>query len=278
MYNPIEMPYYYKSLKRFQNFVDTIFDTSINYYEQNKRAIDNLKKDFNKDIIIDNNDNIILSKDFLKKEIYHSLNIEGYDINHIDIDNFFENKLLNKEKYLIISSYYHTLILIFNDLIKNKKDILSLDVLKKINYYTFFDCFQNQNPKIELEQHDFRKNPVRMNGSDDYFPDYSKDEIIDMVEYVFQKARQIDNDFMKWIFLHFCIIPIQPFQDWNGRLSRFLMNITFFQNTYNWLSIHQHNYRLKYCSSWKYIPQENMQAIKDIFNQFINFIYLNMKS
>jgi len=267
------------SVKRFKWFIDYI----INYTKEQFFTNYKLREKF-KSFNFEDYDTIKSS--IYKKqteEIYHSTTIEWYKVEEEEVEYILTWKtpiyIKNKEQEdlfekkitetLIIKSYKKTLDYIVDNIIKNGVDI-DIDLIKKINYYTFFEY--NKNNKINFEDYNIRNHRVSMHWSDWYTPPETKEEIYDILNYLFSKINIIQNPILKSFLIHFLMIPIQPFWDWNWRLSRFLMNIILTQNWIRWIIITDHKYRLKYLSNWKYINTMEYEKIIPTYNDFISYL------
>lgn len=224
--------------------------------------------------------NIILHKN---SDIYHSTTIEGY---HTDMDevkfinewilpNYLETPaeketyIANIENKAVLKSYKRALEMILDDYLCKEKDLWKEDLVK-INYFEFIEGFEQQNKK--LSDHNYRNHIVRMNGCEGFLPPETIWEIDALVDYLFEKLKEINNYLLKGIACHFLLVPIQPFWDGNWRLSRFVMNILFSFWGYKWVTIDKHDYRLLFLSSYGLSEDYKYQEILDIYRKFINFI------
>lgn len=263
---------------KMKELIDKIIDFNI-WLEKEMKIWKHLKTYTNEEIITNINKEKI-------NNIFHWLSIEWYKITREQvewIENWtFQSNLnsdseedkkydsnLSLENELIIKSYKKTLEMIINDyLFKNKE--FSKDDLVKINYYEFIEAYERN--WIKLEDHNYRKHIVRMNGCFWFTPPETIKEIDILVDYLFEKIKDIDNYFLKGVAFHFLLVPIQPFWDWNGRLSRFMMNIFFSLWNYKWIVIDQHDYRLQYLSSYWLIETFKYNELVDVYVKFLNFI------
>lgn len=217
------------------------------------------------------------------KDIYHSTTIEGYKISPDEVDfvhrGVFPNWIKTKEeqeKYIskienidIIKSYKKTFEMIMREYLC-KPQTITKDDLVKINYYEFIEGYIKNN--TSLNEHNYRNHVVRMNKCEGFLPVESIAEIDELVDYLLNKIQEIKNYFIKWIALHFLLVPIQPFWDGNGRLSRFLMNILFSWWGYKWITITNHNYRLEFLSSYGFVETGELEKLTQVFEKFIVFM------
>lgn len=249
---------------RHKKMIDTIINFSCEFENKLQNELLNIET-FNLDII--------KQIDFVN-EIYNSLSIEWYNIKLNDVKNI-NNWLWNQfdsniEEYWIIKSYKRTLEMIINDYLW-KNINFSKDDIVKINYYEFIEFFENRWEK--LIDHNYRNHRVWMKWCDWFIPVDEIWKIDILVDYLFKEIQKIKNKLIQWIALHFLMIPIQPFWDWNWRLSRFLMNITFSNWWYQWCTIDQHNYRLLFLSSYNLINEEKYNELLEVYVNFMNFIF-----
>ena len=260
---------------RMKEMIDKIID--FNIWLEKEMKIWRYLKTYTKEEIITN-----INKEKID-DIFHWLSIEWYNITREQVewiekwtfqssfksDSKSNNSELSIENDIIIKSYKRTLEMIINNyLFKNKE--FSKDDLVKINYYEFVEAYEKN--WIKLEDHNYRKHIVRMNGCVWYTPPETINEIDILVDYLFERIKEIDNYLLKWIAFHFLLVPIQPFWDWNGRLSRFMMNIFFSLWKYKWVVIDQHDYRLQYLSSYWLIENYKYDELVDVYIKFLNFI------
>lgn len=263
---------------KMKEMIDEIINFNI-WLEKEMKIWKHLKTYTNEEIITNINKEKI-------NNIFHWLSIEWYKITREQVEwiekwtfqsnlnsDSEENKKydsnLSLENELIIKSYKRTFEMIVNDYLFNDKEF-SKDDLVKINYYEFIEAYERN--WIKLEDHNYRKHIVRMNGCFWFTPPETINEIDILVDYLFERIKEIDNYLLKWIAFHFLLVPIQPFWDWNGRLSRFMMNIFFSLWNYKWIVIDQHDYRLQYLSSYWLIETFKYTELVDVYVKFLNFI------
>ena len=266
------------TITRMKELIDKIIDFNISLDKEMK--IWKYLKTYTKEEIITN-----INKEKID-DIFHWLSIEWYHITREQVESIekwtFQSNInsdneengnsdsrLSIENEIIIKSYKRTLEMIINNyLFKNKE--FSKDDLVKINYYEFVEAYEKN--WIKLEDHNYRKHIVRMNSCFWFTPPETINEIDVLVDYLFERIKEIDNYLLKWIAFHFLLVPIQPFWDWNGRLSRFMMNIFFSLWKYKWVVIDQHDYRLQYLSSYWLIENNKYNELVDVYVKFLNFI------
>lgn len=260
---------------RHKQMIDEIINFTVEFEQKWKHIVESLKK-YTLDEI----------KEEIKKDkandIYHSTTIEWYKINKDDVlyindwilpEYIDKSQVQEYEKKIsdvwIIRSYKRTLEMIIDEYLwKNKQ--LTKDDLVKINFYEFIE-FHEQRWEF-LVDHNYRNHIVRMNWTEWYLPVETISKIDILVDYLFENLNKIQNHLLRWIVLHFLMIPIQPFSDWNWRLSRFLMNIEFSNWWYKWCTIDKHDYRLEFLSSYWYINEDDYESLKKVYIRFISFI------
>lgn len=217
------------------------------------------------------------------KDIYHSTTIEGYEISPDEVNfvlnGVFPNWILSMVEQIeyiskilnidIIKSYKRAFEMIMEEYLWKPKQ-LTKDDLVKINYYEFIEWYVKNNKP--LNEHNYRNHIVRMNKCEWFLPVESIAEIDELVDYLLNKIQILNNNFIKWITLHFLLVPIQPFWDGNGRLSRFLMNIIFSWGWYKWITITDHAYRLKFLSSYGLVETGELEKLSQVFEKFVEFI------
>lgn len=250
-----------------KKMIDSIIDFSIEVENKLKNKISDIKKENSNDIkeqLIKNSNN----------EIFHSVSIEWYKININDVEKI-NSWLWNQysseiEEFWIIKSYKRALEMIIQNYLWKNKKITKEDILA-INYYEFIEFYESRWEK--LEDHNYRNHRVWMNYCFWYTPVDSLFKIDILVDYLLENIDKIENHLIRWIALHFLMVPIQPFWDWNWRLSRFLMNITFSNWWYKWCTIDKHDYRREFLSSYWLINEWKYDELLKVYIRFISFIF-----
>lgn len=250
---------------RMKEMIDEIINFNV-WLEKEMKIWEYLKTYSNEEIITNINKEKI-------NDIFHWLSIEWYNITREQVELIEKNEKIDSklsiENELVMKSYKRTFEMIVKDYLFNDKEF-SKDDLVKINYYEFIEAYEKN--WIKLEDHNYRKHIVGMNGCFWFTPPETIWEIDILVDYLFERIKEIDNYLLKWIAFHFLLVPIQPFWDWNGRLSRFMMNIFFSLWNYKWVVINQHDYRLQYLSSYWLIENYKYDELVDVYVKFLNFI------
>lgn len=264
------MNYYLENsqeILRNKKMIDSIIDFSVEFENKLKNEISDIKKENSNDIkdqLIKNSNN----------EIFHSVSIEWYKINIKDVEKI-NSWLWNQysseiEEFWIIKSYKRALEMIIQNYLWKNKKITKEDILA-INYYEFIEFYESRWEK--LEDHNYRNHRVWMNYCFWYTPVDSLLKIDILVDYLLENINKIENHLIRWIALHFLMVPIQPFWDWNWRLSRFLMNITFSNWWYKWGTIDKHDYRREFLSSYWLINEWKYDELLKVYIRFISFIF-----
>lgn len=218
----------------------------------------------------------ISSEKYQKKEVYYHTITEWYDIDMEEVEyiyNWWAKNIdkVKKEKienYLLVQSYKQ----LFQDIIKilkswiKEENLYSFDFIKNINYWIFQEMFKIQNK--DRKEYWFRNHTVKMNHSEWYLPPETTSEILDMLEILFKYTKQIKHPFLRWIFFHFFYVPIQWFWDGNWRTARILNNFIWTLNWYQWITIKNTKYRIKYLSNRKHLALWNKD---ELYKDFINF-------
>jgi Fic family protein len=170
------------------------------------------------------------------EDTYHSLTIEGYTVTQSLI------------RFLETHEPSHKYEATLKDQLAAKGFMNTLDYIKKLNdaKFTISETLARKlfeelwkpslNAKvIDVERDVYRKHLVSIKGSMYVPPNYEK--IPFLLNELFKYTKDIDNGFLLGIFLHYFYVSIHPHSDGNGRISRFLMNIAFINDSYNWLTI-----------------------------------------
>jgi Fic family protein len=114
----------------------------------------------------------------------------------------------------------------------------------------------------------YRKHLVSIKGSMYVPPNYEK--IPFLLNELFKYTKDLDNGFLLGIFLHYFYVSIHPHSDGNGRISRFLMNIAFINDSYNWLTIKSERRN-------DYFKALERSQLEDDISYFVEFIISEIK-
>lgn len=256
------------SLYKYYNIFDSVFE-----------ILDEFKDLDNKKIL--NKDYLIAEALRIKKEdAYHSTTIEGYKISQNEMDyllgynlkpNEFNNKNFEElEKIIVIQGYTKA----FEWVLNNAKDYITSEDIKTINQKIWSIAYELR-WLSDFEQRLYRREDKQMRGSVWYSMPHWVD-IPTLVEILCRNLNKIENKYLKAIVAHFLLVPIQPFNDGNGRTSRLLMNFILLANNYSWKTVTDKNYRLKYLSQWRNRGDnelENRSVIQETFRDFVKHIH-----
>lgn len=170
------------------------------------------------------------------EDSYHSLTIEGYNVTKALIEYLSDHNPSN--------DFSATL----KDQLATKGFIYALNYIRRLLPSKFKvtealaqKLFQELwkpsiNAKILKSDFDiYRKHFVSIRGSQ-YVPP-SHDKVPYLIDELFDYAREIEDGFELGIFLHYFYVTVHPHSDTNGRIARFLMNLAFVNDKYNWLTI-----------------------------------------
>jgi len=170
------------------------------------------------------------------EDTYHSLTIEGYTVTQSLI------------RFLETHEPSHKYEATLKDQLAAKGFMNALDYIKKLSTtkFTISETLARKlfeelwkpslNAKvIDVERDVYRKHLVSIKGSMYVPPNYEK--IPFLLNELFKYSRELNDGFLLGIFLHYFYVSIHPHSDGNGRISRFLMNIAFINDSYNWLTI-----------------------------------------
>jgi Fic family protein len=203
------------------------------------------------------------------EDTYHSLTIEGYTVTQSLI------------RFLETHEPSHKYEATLKDQLATKGFMNTLDYIKKLNdtRFTISETLARKlfeelwkpslNAKvIDIERDVYRKHLVSIKGSMYVPPNYEK--IPFLLNELFKYTKDLDNGFLLGIFLHYFYVSIHPHSDGNGRISRFLMNIAFINDSYNWLTIKSER-------SNDYFKALERSQLEDDIGYFTEFIISGIK-
>lgn len=207
-------------------------------------------------------------------DTYHSLTIEGYTVTRALLE-YLKNEKTKEQDFdvdlknrLAAKGFMNALAYIRN-LMKIKHSIN-----EQISYKLFQELWKPSiNAGLMKSQFDvYRKHMVAIKGAQ-YVPP-SHEKVPYLVDEVFDYAKNIHDGFALGIFLHFFYVGVHPHSDGNGRISRFLMNLAFVNDGYQWLTIPSDD-RKKYFQSL-----ERSQLEEDIkyFAEYVSEKYREIES
>lgn len=213
-----------------------------------------------------------------KLDIYHSTTIEWYKISQDDIDTFLwynlkkentEQNLKDLENIVVVQGYSKA----FDYVLNNPTSYLNDEYIKDINQRLWSVSYE-MNWIDEIDQRRYRMDHKQMRNSTWYSMPQPYD-IYQLMEIYCRNINKIENPYLRAIVAHFLLVPIQPFNDWNGRTSRFIMNTIFISNWFPWKTVTDHHYRIKYLSSW-WLGGDNTSLrrykLQETFRSFVEYI------
>lgn len=198
-------------------------------------------------------------------DAYHSLTIEGYTVTKALLDYLAEGNE-NSQEYFAEDLRNQLAAKGFMNVINYIKKLL--DSRYEVNERLVAKLYEELwKPSISVNlmapQDIYRKHMVTIRGAQHLPPHH--DKLPYLLSELFDTVKHIDDGFMKGIFLHFFYVTIHPHSDGNGRISRFLMNLSFVQDNYRWLTIP--NFERP-----KYFQSLEESQIKDDISYFAEFI------
>lgn len=205
-------------------------------------------------------DNLTIDK-LSTDDAYHSLTIEGYEVTKqilmnlqagTTVDTDLKNKSAAKG-FLKVLEFIKQIITVDFDF--NRE--LTEEIWKQL-----------WSPSINsgLFRHElsiYRNHMVSIRGSQSVPPGHEK--IFYLLDLFYEELEEIENGFERAIFLHFFYVWIHPHSDGNGRISRFLMNLSLICDNYRWLTIP--NYERQ-----KYFKSLEKSQVEDDISYFADYI------
>lgn len=212
-----------------------------------------------------------------KKDIYHSTTIEGYDIRPSDVEVYlwYKKKDLEDkspkelEKIIAVKGYSSA----FDFIINSPQGEINSEFILDL-YQMLWSVAFEINKVDSVSQRLYRTSNPNMMGAI-WYSVPSPMIIHYLVEIFCRNINTIENPLLRAIVAHFLFAPIQAFEDWNGRISRFLMNSILLSNNINWKTVEQQDYRLEYLSSrnlWGENDNKNREIIQNTFRKFVKFL------
>ena len=216
-------------------------------------------------------------EEIYQQDAYHSLSIEGYQVNENLILRIQNNdwspdhqlKDLEERNALAARGYYEAFLNVKNS-IQNlmQKPSKSIDRFLKRWYQCLFAPIARVGLIPESELLGYRKHQVYIRNSR-HVP-LPPDTLIDAMEALFDCLENEKNAAVRAVLGHYIFVFIHPYMDGNGRLGRFLMNALLVSGGYPWTIIRVEN-RNRYLDAL-----ETAGYQKDI-RPFAKFIKKSMK-
>jgi len=256
-----------------------------------KVDVNKLKKEFEMELKVNKN------YEYLKKE--HVLEIEQLrEIYNRGIKNLSEEEFAKFEKSFFTELTYNSNAIEGNSMSLEETSVVVNDnlspegkTLREIyeakNHFKALEFIKNYKGEINelfiLKLHSiilkdvserfagrYRKNPVRVLGSDFKFPSSDKvPQLIRNLFYWYDKNKKKMHTFELAVIFSMKFVSIHPFIDGNGRVSRLLMNFILQKKKYPWINIYNKQ-RQKYLNSVRKANEENYELI-------LNFLIKTLK-
>lgn len=267
----------------------------IGFGKISKKRILQMKKDFEKQLIIDKHYEFLaknqvqeietfreiynakiksfakedfsqFKKSFFTELTYNSNAIEGNSLSLQETSLVINDNLAPEGKSLreIYEAKNHALALQF---LEDYKGSLTEDLILKL-HSMILKNISNRFGGI------YRKTSVRVAGSDFKFPTPEKvPQLVKNLIYWYNKNKKKYHPFELAILISMKFVSIHPFVDGNGRVSRLIMNFLLNKNSYPWLNIYDKQ-REKYL---KAVRKANDEHYSFIFPFSINTLKQNLK-
>lgn len=206
-----------------------------------------LSVEFPKPAGINDPDTYISGMDaILEQDAYHSLSIEGYQVNEDLIAKIRDGKWnpdeseadRNQRDALAAKGYVDA----FGIVRGSVRDVLegtSPGAVVRRDIQTWYQALFGQSVKAGILRPEFlagyRNHPVYIRGSQHVPP--GPEAVRDAMPAFFDLLQEEENPIARIVLGHFMFVYIHPFPDGNGRTARFLMNLMCAAAGYPWLII-----------------------------------------
>lgn len=179
-----------------------------------------------------------------KEDAYNSLSIEGYVVTQELIDrvssgkwNPIENEEDREHKNALAArGYYQAFQRVRETIIRIRKNRLNPGKIIEADFMDWYvDMWQPFVTAGLLKISDivgYRNRPVYIKNSRHVPPAYNK--LLDYMEEYFKCMSEEDNASVRAVLGHFFMTWIHPFNDGNGRMARFIMNVMLTTGGYPW--------------------------------------------
>lgn len=219
----------------------------LEYEYENKEIVKEYKEKINKfKEQLKYSENDFIKKDVLKiKEeisnnrvdiLLNSLLIEWYNVNREEIEKYlFDINYLDdcSEKYKIVTNWNNSLNYVISKLWK-EKDIYQ-NMIKIIRWKMYWENFSEFMLYSEKDRFIVWSEKISI-----HIPPESK-YIVDLMNLLEEEINKIDDWWKKAILAYYLIYDINPFCQWNCRLSRLLMNLILSNSWIWWVLIENQN-------------------------------------
>ncbi len=186
-------------------------------------------------------------EDLYKEDAYHSLSIEGYQVN-ADLIARVQNHEWDPETQpqdyqefnaLAAKGYYQAFLAVkksIETMVKEKSPGRVIEQSLKRWYQQLFAPMVLAGLIPDRDLLGYRKHQVYIRNSR-HVP-LPNDALIDGMEALFDCLKNEEHAIVKAILGHYIFVYIHPYMDGNGRLGRFLMNAMLLSGGYPWTIIH----------------------------------------
>jgi Fic family protein len=215
-----------------------------------------------------------------KRDAYHSLSIEGYEVTEEFIQKIAEGKWSpetdakdHEQKDAMAAKGYHEA---FLKVIESVKNTLRGDSPGKVfendlqDWYRALFSASVQAGIIQVtDLAGYRNGPVYIKGAR-HVPPGNKEAVLDSMETLFQLIKEEEHPGVRAILGHFIFVFIHPYMDGNGRIGRFLLNLMLVSGGYAWTIIRAEN-RTQYMQALEAASTEGN------IEPFAQFVLLELK-
>lgn len=196
--------------------------------------------------VLDTKKRLRIIKELYQQDAYHSLSIEGYQVTEElirkvangdwDPENVETDK---KQRDVLAAKGYHSA---FKSVLKSVVDVLKGQdagaILERDMGTWYRELFS---PLVKAgflkagELSGYRNSPVYIRGSNHVPPGHHA--VTDAMETLFELIKKENDPRVRAILGHFVFVFIHPYQDGNGRIARFLMNLMLVSGGYDWVVV-----------------------------------------
>ena len=179
-------------------------------------------------------------------DAYNSLKIEGYPVTPELIRTAKYSSVIPKDEYteedktnMVVEGYFQafskvlTTIELFKETHKSPVELVGNDYQKW--YTAMWQPFIDAGIIKTSDIAGFRNRPVYIHGASHVPP--SSDKVVDYMEEFFECLKNEPYASVRAILGHYFFTWIHPYNDGNGRMARFLMNVMLTTGGYSWITI-----------------------------------------
>lgn len=221
---------------------------------------------------------ILRLEEIYERDAYHSLSIEGYQVDEDLIARVRNNQWnpdahphdLDERNALAARGYYEAFLEVKKTIVRlsegtNPGEIIQKDLKKW--YQKLFSPMVQVGIMRREDLIGYRRGQVYIRNSR-HVP-LPKEALIDSMEALFNCIKKEPHSAVRATLGHYLFVFIHPYMDGNGRIGRFLMNAMFISGGYPWTII-QVNHRKQYLQALEIAGTEQNIA------PFISFIFQEM--